>query len=86
MPQSGSSSSVGHPARRPRLPAPIPIEGGNALIERTPFAPQVFDQEADARAQRRDPIFVGKDQELFLLFASTLRCDDPELSSSSARR
>src|SRR5882757_9639673 len=46
-------------------------------IERTPFAPQVFNQQADAGAQRLDPIFIGKDQELFLQFASTLRCHDP---------
>ena len=50
-----------------------------ALIERTPFAPQVFDQQTDAGAQRLDSIFVGKDQELFLQFASALWCDDSAL-------
>jgi hypothetical protein len=63
----------------PRHADELRIKGRNALIERTPFAPQVFNQQADAGAQCLDPIFVGKDRELFLQFASALRRDDPAL-------
>lgn len=69
----------------PRHADELPIKGRKALIERTPFAPQVFDQQADAGVQR-DPIFVGKDRELFLQFASALRCDDPSAVRSDTKR
>jgi glutathione S-transferase-like protein len=39
------------------------VKGCNAFVERTTFAPQVFDQQANAGAQRLDPVFVGKDRE-----------------------
>jgi hypothetical protein len=50
-----------------------------------PFSPKVFDQQPNARGQRRDPVLVlvRKDREFLLQFAPALRCYDPTLQAAA---
>jgi hypothetical protein len=84
-PDPGNRHQASHRLFIPRHLDKLFVKDRNTLVEGTPFGAQVFDQQPNARAQRRDPIFIRESRKLFFQFAPALRRHDPTLQQQRAQ-